>query len=120
MPATNSRMSASSSTMRLSRAMLPPRRQNFRSKCALCAVRADRRCRDPQPHPGAALTGHFLGGVVQLDLPAVFLENASDDREAKAGPLLAGRHIGFEQPAAVFLRQPDPVVDHVDKALAAL
>ena len=37
-----------------------------------------------------------------------------DDGEAEAGALLARRHIGLEQPAAVLRRQAHAVVDHVD------
>src|SRR5262249_61565502 len=48
------------------------------------------------------------------------LENASDDREAEAGALLACRDVRLEQAAAVLLGQADSVIDHVDDDLVAL
>ena len=50
----------------------------------------------------------------------MLLENAADDGEAEAGALLARRHIGLEQARAVFLRQADAVVDHVDDDVLAV
>ena len=73
---------------------------------------------EAQPHPGAARARNLLRGVAQLDAPAVLLENAADDGEAEPGALLARGHVGLEQARAVFLRQADAVVDHVDDDLA--
>ena len=64
--------------------------------------------------------GNLLGRVAQFDAPAVLLENAADDGEAKPGALFARGHIGLEQPGAVLLRQADAVVDHVDDDVVAV
>src|ERR1700692_566407 len=105
MPATRSRMSASSSMIRISDAMcllpvmclLPDRGLGF----------VDDGFRrfggEPQPHPGAALARDLFRRVAQLDASAVLLENLAHDGEAEAGALLAGGDVGFEQAAAVFL-----------------
>ena len=76
--------------------------------------------RKSQSYPRSSLARHLGRGVVQFDPPAVLLGDAADDGEAEAGALLACRHIGFEQPAAALLRQPDAVVDHVDDDVGAL
>ena len=52
--------------------------------------------------------------VVQFETAAMVLHDLLDDSEAKPGPLLARRHIGLEQPLAIFARQPLAVVDNVD------
>ena len=84
-----------------------------RGSTAGCGGR--KRLRDEaQLHPGAARARNLLGRVAQLEAAAMFFENAADDGEAEAGALLARRHIGLEQARAVFLRQADAVVDHVD------
>ena len=74
----------------------------------------DRLRRKAQLHPGAARARNHLRGVPQLETPAVLFENASDDGEPEPGALVARRHVGFEQPRAVLLRQADAIVDHVD------
>src|SRR3954452_747748 len=131
-PATSSQMSASSSTIRISDAISQcslflllddDLRFDFFDLCLSLLrrsyagrARTGRRTLvdEVQPHPGAALAGKFLVTVAQLAAAAVFLENAPDDGEAKAGALLAGGDIRLEQPVAVFLRQANAVVDHVD------
>ena len=64
--------------------------------------------------------GILLRRIAELDAAAVLLEDLADDREAEAGALLAGGDIGLEQPAAVFLRQADAVVDDVDDDVVAV
>jgi hypothetical protein len=64
--------------------------------------------------------GRNVGGILEFDAAAMVFQNAADDREPKAGALLARRHIGLEQPAAAHLRQADAVVDHVDHDVVAL
>src|ERR1700694_2199984 len=111
MPDTSSRMSASSSTMRMSSAMGSSIRCELRglgSRRGLGLVRAHGFRREAQPHPGSALAGDLFGGIAELDASAVVLQDAAYDGEAQAGALLAGGDVGFEQPAAVLLRQPDP------------
>src|SRR5262249_56635894 len=73
-----------------------------------------------QPHPCTALAGDLIGGIAELDASAVLFQDAADDGQTETGALVAGRDIGFEQPAAVLLGQPDPVVDHVDDDVVAL
>src|SRR5262249_10937002 len=74
---------------------------------------------EPQSDPGAALAGIFFGHVVQLDAAAVLFENPADDCQAEAGTLLSCRDIGFQQSVAIFLGQPDAVVDHINDDVAA-
>ena len=67
-----------------------------------------------------ARTGNLLRCVAQFEAPAVLFQDAADDGEPKAGALLARRDIGLEQTGAVFLRQADAVVDHVDDDVLAV
>src|ERR1051326_4101889 len=126
-------MSASSSTIRISDAISQCSLSKlgddlvfdlglFRSWRAIRGARAGRNVLvdEVQPHPGATLAGELLRGVMQLDADAVLLENAANDGKAEARALLAGGDIGLEQPVAVFLRQADAVVDHVDEDVVAL
>src|SRR5664280_3582674 len=110
-------MSASSSTMRIS-ADMPTTRSRY------CVFRFGRFRMagggEPHAHPGAPLIGHFVGGVAQLDAAAMILDNAPDDGEPKSGALLTRRDIRLEQPAAIFLRQANPVIDDIDDDVAAL
>ena len=54
--------------------------------------------RKTQPHPGAALPGAEIGGVLELDAAAMVFEHAADDREPEAGALL--RASSHRAPAA--------------------
>jgi len=56
----------------------------------------------------------------RADDAAVLLEDAPDDGKAEARALFARRHVGLKQPVAVFLRQADAVVDHVDDRVPVL
>src|SRR4051812_24757084 len=100
MPATISRISASSSTTRISAAMvvLP------------WSLGSDRRERDgddwlfgwhltreSQAHERAAHPVGHTACIEKRDRSAVLLHDLSDDREAEAGPLLPRRDIGLEQ-----------------------
>src|SRR5690349_5577891 len=49
-------------------------------------------------------------GVDQIDRAAMLLNDASNDREAEAGALLAGRDVGLEQALPVFFRPSLAVV----------
>src|ERR1700722_2356915 len=69
---------------------------------------------DAQLHPGATGARNFLGGIAQLDAPAMFFQNAANDGQAQTRALFPRRHIGLEQARPVFLGQADAVVDHVD------
>src|SRR5690242_10014016 len=70
--------------------------------------------REPQPHPGAALSGPKIGGVLEFDAAAMVLQHAADNGEPETGALLARRYIRFQQPRTADLRQADSVIDHVD------
>ena len=59
-------------------------------------------------------------GVDQFDRAAVLFDDLGDDGEAEAGALLARRHIGLEQPMAVFLRPALAVVGNRDARHLAL
>src|SRR5262249_57201342 len=102
MPATRSRISASSSTIKISAAMVL-----LAYALLLFGLRAVGFTGggNPHPHPGPALAWNFLGGIAQFDRATVFFNNAPHDRESKSGALLAGRNVGLQQSAAIFLRQ---------------
>src|SRR6476646_11725907 len=117
MPATRSRISASSSTIRISALMRSLVHALF--EFGLANRRLAGR-READAHQRAALARIFLGGVAQLDLPAMLLDDAADDRQAEPGALFARGDVGLQQPAALFLRQADAVVDHVDDDVDAL
>ena len=44
----------------------------------------------------------------------MFLQNATDDSESKAGPFFSGSDIGLEQAGPVLPRQPNAVVDNIN------
>src|SRR6202162_4214379 len=116
MPATSSRMSASSSMIRMSKAILLSAR-----RLVDCVQDGFRRFGgEHQPHPGAALARKSFRGIVKLDPSAMLFENLADNGEPEAGALLAGGDIGLKQPAAIFLWQADAVVDHVDDNVVAV
>ena len=105
MPATSSRMSASSSTTRTSAAM--------HLVLQLSRSRPRPRRVDRAPMAGRRRMARAPGrsrGVGQLQLAAMVFQDAFDDRQAQAGALLAGRHIGLGQPVAVLGRQADAIV----------
>ena len=68
-----------------------------------------------QLHPRTAAAGRNAGSIEQLHPAAMLLENAADDGKAQTGAFFTGGDVGFEQPVAIFLRQADAVVDHVNK-----
>src|SRR5690606_4025807 len=104
MPATSSRMSSSSSTIRMSDAI-------FNLFVRLVVRRVCRRQHDADHGPPASVEG--FGSVVQFKSPTMVFHDLLDDREAEAGPFFAGRHIGLEQPLAVLARQALAIVDNV-------
>src|SRR3974390_1108801 len=110
-PATRSRISASSSTIRMSADMsLPVRVLLFRfSRFGVTCGR------EPHPHPRPPLPRDFLAGVAQLDPAPMILNDAADDGEAESRALLARRNVRLEQPAAILLRQTNAVIDDVDQ-----
>jgi hypothetical protein len=57
--------------------------------------------------------------IMELEPPAVVLDDLLDDSEAEAGALLARRHIGLEQPLPVLARQTPAIVDDIDTNLSA-
>src|SRR5690606_22878784 len=111
MPATSSRMSSSSSTIRMSDAIscLP----------GIALHRAGRRCRQDDADHGPAPVMKIGRRVVKLQPAAMVLDNLLDDGKAEAGALLARGHVGFEQPLAVLAWQALAVVDHLDHEVLA-
>src|SRR5690606_36656783 len=90
MPATSSRMSSSSSTIRMSDAIfnLPP-------TGSTCAVLLDRGQDDADHGPPSSME---LGrSVMQFQPTAMVLYNLPHDREPETRPLLAGGHVGLQQ-----------------------
>src|SRR5262249_29311076 len=121
-PATSSRMSLSSSTMRISGPMVVlPLACDFTDfRHGFVGLGGHMRGGEAQPCPCAPSAEHALRQVVEFDASAVLFQDAADDREPEPGALLARRHIGLEQPVAVVLGEPDPVVEHVDDDVAAV
>src|SRR5262249_18708334 len=120
-PATSSRMSSSSSTIRMSDAISDL--FSFSFFCRL-GFAGGRRCALPDGQEnrdhGAAAAVEIGRRVVQLEMAAMVLDDLLDDREAQARPLLPGGHIGLEQPLAILARQTLAIVDHVDADPIAL
>src|SRR5579863_2874991 len=126
MPAMRSRISSSSSMIRMSRAILrlflrqDGRLSGERRLCRLArglrwyfgraggdrlglargAVALERQ-REGEARADAAVGIRF--GIDQPDRAAVLLDDAGDDRKAQAGALLARRDVGLEQALPIFL-----------------
>src|SRR5664279_626852 len=101
MPETSSRMSASSSTIRISLAMLNLR-SNFRAGVQNAfALLLRARDGEMEAHQRAG-TGR---SVEQFDAAAMILENFRNDGKAEAGALRPRRHVGLQQPPPVFARK---------------
>src|SRR5579875_224787 len=117
MPETISRMSASSSTMRMSLGMIFHARSTGALFCGrqILAGKADRALRNfaswkIKPDAGA-LTARR---IEKFDTPAMILEDLGDDREAEARAFGARRHIGLEQTMPIFVREAFAVVGDED------
>src|SRR5471032_1448633 len=102
MPATRSRISASSSTIRISSDIrslgfqhLPLFGFNRFGLAGGGKLHAD---------PGAPLSRNPIGGIAQLDAAAVVFDDSSDYGETEAGALFPRGDIGLKQPATIFLR----------------
>src|SRR4051812_45182538 len=130
MPATRSRISASSSTIRISFVAMghPPvlsiagcgfdfwlvvsrlrwlggfvprlRRVVIRSGFGVRRLAGDGKA---QPHPGSPRARPNLRGIMEFDPPAMIFQDPADDREPKAGAFFAGGDIGLQQPRAAHL-----------------
>src|SRR5712691_10392757 len=120
MPATSSRISLSSSTMRMSGPMVLPLARDLTQLVHGLGDLGYMRRGEAQPCPRAAAGEHARRQIVEIDAAAVVLEDAADDGEPEPGPLLAGGDVGLEQPIAILLGQADAVVEHVDEDVAAL
>src|SRR5690348_15427874 len=100
MPAIRSRMSSSSSTMRISDAICDP--------CLLirCPFRALLCQREGQNDLRAVMIGGIgMPGVLQHQFAAMVFENLAHDREAKPRALGARGDVRLGQPVAMLLRQ---------------
>src|SRR6056297_1941692 len=109
-----SRMSRSSSTIRMS--LIPPS-LGRRGPCT-CFFAAMQRQAHHRPRPDMRARGERVG-ILQHQRAAMFLDDLLDDRQAQPGALLARCHVGLEQPRAV-LRKADAVIGNGDHRLAVL
>src|SRR4030081_152383 len=138
-PATRSRISASSSTIRMSFAIghacpvsrllrlrflfhfwSAPPAPRFHTRLFHFDFRGVARHRKPQPHPGPARARSNVRGIVELDPAAMVFQNAAHNRQAEAGALFARRDVGFEQARPAYLWQADAVVDDIDHDVIVL
>src|SRR3569623_628920 len=134
MPAIRSRMSSSSSTIRMSRAisgLLDRHHRRLLLALGLGFWRilgrfgfwlggwfGIRRAQWQREGKAGADASIFVGiGVDQLDRPAMLFDDAGDDGKAEAGPLLTRRDVGLEQALTVFLRPALAVVGDRDPRL---
>src|SRR6185437_13552057 len=109
------RMSASSSTIKMSCAMTD--RAQFQG--LLGGSRVCRRTNfgggEYQPDPRS-----FPLCILQHQLSLMIFHDLLDDGEAQAGPLCPGRHVRLGQPLAALLRQASAVILDNGRGLAAL
>src|SRR5690606_2362103 len=111
-PATSSRMSSSSSTIRISDAISDLLNSSFVSLVPACSGIRCRGRQDQADHSPLPVM-KICRRVVQFEPTAMVLDNLLDDGEAKSRALVAGRHIGLQQPLPVFTREALSVVDDV-------
>src|SRR5579863_2745111 len=114
MPETSSRMSASSSTMRMSEGISAYRLWLGLGRGGGRGLRGE-----AELHPGAARARDLFRSVAQFEAPAVLFENSPDNGETQAGALLSRGDIRLKQPRAVLFRQTDAIVDDVDNDVVA-
>src|SRR5829696_8590217 len=117
MPATRSRMSASSSTISMSLAIVLPLLHALRLG-RLAPVRTIGR--EPQAHHRAPAAGRDRRGIEELDAAAMLFHDPPHDREPEPGSLLARGDVGLQQPLPILLRQTDTVVRHLDSNVGAV
>src|SRR6185437_5020693 len=126
MPAMRSRISSSSSTIRISDAICDPfllialslglgvllsRREDQNDLRAMLNV----------PIIGGIPTMRAVARILQDQFAAMVFQNLAHDREAETCALGSRRYIGLGQPVAMFVRQADAVVcDSKDDALVSL
>src|SRR5271157_991400 len=105
------RISASSSTIRMSCAM-DDFAQRHRSGIVVDGLGRPRLDREDEPDPGTLSTSIF-----EHQLSPVILHDLFDDGETEASSFGAGRHIGFGQPLTVLAWQAFAVVFDDDRYL---
>src|SRR5690606_34359283 len=93
-PATSSRMSSSSSTIRISDAIF-----NLFRLFLVHGFCLDSWQHDADQGSAAPMEGGWC--VVQFEVPTVVLHDLLDDSEAKASALFPRRHVWLQQPLAV-------------------
>src|SRR5689334_19616156 len=119
MPATSSRMSSSSSTMRISDAIIDLFSFSLVFRLAFAQRRDGRGRQDDADHrPAAAM--EIRRRIMKFQPAAMVLHDLLDDSETKPCALLARGHIGLEQPLAILPRQAFAIVDDVDSNRAIL
>src|SRR5689334_12392832 len=117
MPATRSRISSSSSTMRISDAISDPFLLIFTSFyvgglfCPFDGLLTEGEGeRDFRPSPAFAPTL----GIGEDDVPAMVFHDLAHDREPQPGALGARGDIGLGEPMAMLRRQADAIVGNAD------
>src|SRR5262245_33372043 len=114
MPATSSRISASSSTMRISSADSAP----FLLMPVTWGWAHAGHAREGQTDERTAFSRRtrfiLRRGVLKRDAATVVFHDLLDDGEAEAGAFGALRHIGLGQTIAILDRQANAVVDDFD------
>src|SRR5690606_30574059 len=106
MPATSSRISASSSTTRISDAIL----DLFRPFFFLCLP--DLKGRENHADHGSATPMEIFWRIMQLQPPTRVFDNFLHNSQPEPGSLLTGGHIGLEQALSVLFRQSLAGIDH--------
>src|SRR5208337_3563029 len=129
MPETSSRISASSSTIKMSDAMayplFPARGRRLGRVRSLLAVRLrfvpfrfrlvrSERNRNRHSYPGAVCVAFVLRCVVELKHAAMLFCDPLHNGKAEPCSFLPGCDIGLNKPVPVFLRQPTAIIDHAD------
>src|SRR5215470_16693438 len=107
MPEMRSRISASSSMMRMSCAILGGSCAVFCSGLSRFLATFWKNETNDRARPRSRR-------VVQLNQPAMVLDDARNDGEAEARALGARRHVRFDEAMSILLREAQPVVDHFE------
>src|SRR3982751_4883780 len=110
MPATSSRMSSSSSTMRISDAITDLFSFSFVFRPGFTTRWCGRGGRQDDADHRAAPAMEVRRRIMEFQLAAMVLHDLLDDSETKPGTLLACGHIGLEQSLAILARQAFSIV----------
>src|SRR5436190_3247385 len=111
----SSRISASSSTIRMSAAM-----SCFLDCLSWYCLHFGGQRHEAQRNSGAAPAIKLSRRVLEQNAPVVLFHDALDDGEAEAGALLARGHVRLRQAMTVLARQADAVVSNADERLIGI